>query len=155
MGRRTDIAPQRRLRVVDDPAWEAYQLRLTGMSNAEIVKKGKLGFSSAPEVARAINQRVQLEARKLNDEERDTILAIMLDQCDALIQAYWELALSGSTKDADFVLKTIAQKARLAQLDLPDARQIGQTVLVVDGDEGDYIRALRGGQPDENGAEEE
>jgi hypothetical protein len=149
-----DIAPQRRLRVVDDPGWEAYQLRLQGWSPADIVKKGKLGFSSTAEVTKTINKRVKLEARKMDAEERDTILAIMLDQCDALIKAYWTLAINGSVNDAKFVLDTIRTKAHLAQVDLPDAHMMGQTVLVVSGDEDDYVRALRGGHASENGSKE-
>lgn len=149
-----DIAPQRKLRVVDDPAWEAYQLRLKGWSPAEITKKGKLGYSSPADVTKAINARVKLEARKMDSDERDTVLMIMLDQCDALIKAYWDLAVNGSVNDAKLVLDTIKTKAHLAQVDLPDASSMGQTVLVVSGDETDYVRALRGGHASENGHKE-
>lgn len=139
----------RSLRVVEDPAMEAYKLRLTGLSNAEIAKR-KLGYSSGAEVARAIKVRIEHEARQVAQEERETILQMELDRLDVLQQAYWELAVGGSLDDAKYVLSVIKMRIELNQLHMPDARQIGQTVLIVKGDtEGEYVASL-GGQVSEN-----
>lgn len=132
---------------------EAYKLRQSGLANAEIVKR-KLGFRTAADVSKAIHGRIESEARQVAALERETMLAMENARLDALQSAFWELAVGGSLEDAKFVLSVMEKRWKLNQMDVPDARTVGQTVLVVRGDsEADYVGSL-GGQLPENEDEE-
>lgn len=131
-----------RRRVIPDPVGEAYKLRLSGMSQSEIAKQG-LGYNSAQDVSKAITSRLKHEARLVSADDRSSLLALELDRLDALQAAVWSEAMSGEPKAVDSAVKIIMNRAKLLGLDLPNASEIAQTVLVIRGDEDDYVNTLK------------
>lgn len=141
MAKRKSTDPDQNL-VIQDPELEAYKLRLAGKSAAEIASAG-LGFTSAHQVTKAIASRLDREARSLSSDDRDALLQLELDRLDALQAALWFDAMSGDTRAVDSVHKIILTRLKVLQLDVPDASAMTRTVLVVRGNEDEYIEALK------------
>lgn len=122
-------------------AWQAYQFKLAGMTLTEI--KERLGYRNNAAVAKAISEEMRANAQKLGKDDRETILSIEMARLEFMLNRIWEQVNYGDLKAVDAAVKIIALQARLTQLDQIDAATHTATVLVVGGQEGDYIQKLK------------
>lgn len=122
---------------------EAYKLRVQGYDSNEIAERLMMTPASVREL---INRRMKREANLITNEERQGILHLELARLDALQAAHWEAAMFGDPKSTDAVLKIIALRSKLTNLDIVDPEALRAQVLVVGGSEEDYVRALQRAQ---------
>lgn len=128
--------------VVKSRAQEAYDRKLAGESLADIAEE--MGYASAKVVAHLISDRLGFEAQFLEDQDRKTILALELARLDKQRRALWESAMYGDIR-ANLALLQIADRAvKWSGADTGDVTAGQHTVLVVGGDEQDYLEKLKG-----------
>ena len=128
--------------VVKSRAEEAYERKLSGQSLAEIADE--MGYSSAEAVSHAIKDRMGFEAQFLEEGDRKTILSLELARLDKQRQALWQSAMYGDIR-ANLALLQIADRyVKYSGADLQDVSAGQHTVLVVGGDEQDYLEKLKG-----------
>jgi hypothetical protein len=127
--------------LVQSRAAAAYQLKMAGRSLREIADD--LGYASDVEVAHAITVRMKYEAKFLSEAGRTGLIQLVMDRLEALHQAYWQGALAGDREDAKFVLSVIDRLVRLGQLDSIDTQTQQTQVLVIAGEEQDYVAKLK------------
>jgi hypothetical protein len=65
-----------------------------------------------------------------------------LERLDALQSAYWEEAIGGHIKSAEFILKVINQRSRLLGLEVLPEVSANVNTLIVGGTEDQYVAAL-------------
>jgi hypothetical protein len=122
---------------IQDRAYQAYMDHMAGENWDEIAKKH--GYASVMSVQVEVRQYVMMDEAK-----REEVLALELSRLDALQNAVWDMALMGSTKHVDAVLKVMGQRAKLLGLELlaqgVDSAQ-SKTVVVM-GDTQEFIRSL-------------
>ena len=122
-------------------AEQAYQMRLKGMSPSEI--SAHLQYSDGTAVTRAINERFKIEASQLTSEERESMIAMEMARLDALQAAVWDSAMYGEAKAVDTALKIIQTRVKVAGLDQIDTSTGKNTVLVIGGQQADYVESLK------------
>lgn len=127
--------------IMQSRADEAYERKMAGQSLTDIA--GELGYNSGAEVAQAIRQRMRSEAKFLDEDDRDGILALELARLDKLQFAVWPSAVYGDPKAVDLVLKIMTLRMRVTGVDQPDASAGKHTVLVIGGNEESYVQALK------------
>lgn len=127
--------------VVNSRAEEAYELKLSGKSLREIAIE--LGFDSTADVAKLISNQLKLEAKHLTSVERGGLLQMELDRLDRLQEKCWPAAMMGDPKSVEAVLKIMDRRIRVAGLDAVDTATQQHTILVVGGQEDDYVRKLK------------
>jgi DNA-binding CsgD family transcriptional regulator len=125
--------------VVETRGEAAYRLRRSGKTIREIAQ---ILECQSRDVTDAINSLMKLEAGLITSEERGGILQMEMDRLDALQAAHWDSAMYGDPKSTEAILKIIALRAKFLGLDAIDPESQRQTVLVVGGNEQDYIKAL-------------
>jgi hypothetical protein len=121
-------------------ARQALDLRNKGYSLWEIAELLEI---SEAEARRGLVAATKAAAELLNEGQKAELLAIEVMRLDRLQTPYFDAAMQGDVRAADFVLRVIAQRAKLLGLDQSvtiDARK--QTVIVAGGEQ-DYIAALR------------
>jgi hypothetical protein len=127
---------------IQDRAYQAYMDHMAGENWDEIAKKH--GYASVMSVQVEVRQYVQRAAVMMDEAKREEVLALELSRLDALQNAVWDMALMGSTKHVDAVLKVMGQRAKLLGLELlaqgVDSAQ-SKTVVVM-GDTQEFIRSL-------------
>jgi hypothetical protein len=127
--------------VVATRAMEAYQRKMAGWTMREIADD--LGYASDVEVANAITRQMKSEAKFLTDAGRAGILQLEIDRLEALHRAYFQSAVNGDREDAKFVLSVADRLIRLTQLDSIDTKTQQAQVLVISGQEEDYVAKLK------------
>jgi hypothetical protein len=127
--------------VVATRAMEAYQRKMAGWTLREIADD--LGYASDVEVANAITRQMKSEAKFLTDAGRAGILQLEIDRLEALHRAYFQSAVNGDREDAKFVLSVADRLIRLTQLDSIDTKTQQAQVLVISGQEEDYVAKLK------------
>jgi len=127
--------------LVRSRAWHAYQLKMAGLSLAEIAERQ--GFSSPGAVAKAIKDEIMSAAREIPKEDRDTILQLEMDRLNFAQSKIWPSVEYGDLKAIETLLKIIQVRSKLQGLDMIDPTSGTNTVLVVGGSEADYIERLR------------
>lgn len=123
----------------DELAEQAYRMRLRGMDYRDIAHELQL---MPDQVLRYIDSRMKRAANDLSSVEKQGILQLELDRLNALQDAHWDAAMHGDPKSTDAVLKVMALRAKLLQLDTMEVSTTQQTVLVVGGDEHEFLEAL-------------
>ena len=126
----------------------AYQLRLAGHDWPHIA--AKLNYRSGPNAEDAVrkwlyrtNEARQKEWAVTKDQMHTDAINSECDRLDALQAAYWQDAIEGDIPSANFVLKVIAQRAKLLGLETQAAQVTHQlNTLVVGGTESEYVAAL-------------
>lgn len=143
-------------------AQRIYHLRRSGMSFPEIAKMvdREHQVNWIMEMYRAYATQL---SQQFTGNERRMLAQIELDRLDALQFSWWEMAQLDD-KAAGVVLKVMAMRQKLLQLDMPDPsdRNVQQTVLVIGNDKQEWMAALEHGRnlhsrgrDDEDEAEEE
>lgn len=126
---------------MQDPLASAYAEKLAGKPLSEIA--ANYGYDTS-ELGRLIRERLNKESRFLNSDERESLVALELARLDTLMQAHWPLAVQHRDKDSSaVVMNCIKLRIQLLKLDLADASMGAQTVLVVAGEEKDFIKGLK------------
>lgn len=110
------------------------------MSHSEIAGEG-LGYS-ADEIGRIIRDRMEREVRHLDGETRKSLVALEVARLDALQAALWPRAMRGDEKAISEVRQLILARVKVLGLDLADVSS-ATTVLVIRGDEEEYIELLK------------
>lgn len=126
-----------------DKGYEAYQLRMQGMSWEEIANT--VGYATGKSASVEVRRYVTDAATRLDKEQREEVLTIELDRLDALLNAVWTPAMSGDTRAVDSCLKIIGTRAKLLALDQLSATTTNVTnnTVVVTGKTEDFIRTLQ------------
>lgn len=127
--------------LVKSRAEEAYEMKLAGKPLREIADE--LGYDDTSEVSRAINSQMKMGAEFMSVEERSGILQIELDRLDRLHEKLWPSAMMADLKSVEAVLHIHDRRMKAAQMDKTDTATQQHTVLVVGGQEADYIKTLK------------
>jgi len=126
-------------------ARQIYHLRTGGVPFVEIADQMQTSTAVVIEYYRGY---VVEAAKSLTTDERRLAIATELNRLDSLQSAYWNDALSGEVKSAEFVLKVMTHRAKLMGLDqLGSGEQTeGARVLIVGGDQASFLAALQAGR---------
>lgn len=128
-----------------DPVEQIYHLKKAGRSFREIAKEVDLPAAACMKLYSSYMTEL---AQGISSEQRDIDLQMELERLDALHNAYWDHAISGDLKAAEFVLKVGAQRGKFQKFDAlspTDTQQIAN-ILVVGGTKEDFIKALAEGR---------
>jgi hypothetical protein len=136
--------------VAHDRAYEAHQLRLTGLDWKAIAER--VGYLDGKVAATAVNAYLQKVALEQAPEHRRHALDLELGRLDQLQAAFYPNALAGDVIAANFVLKVIARRCAVLGFDKPDddAGATARTIVVA-GSEQEYIAALQRAAQGTNG----
>lgn len=126
---------------IHSTAWHAYQLKIAGLSLREIADR--LHYTSGAAVAKAIRDEMIRDAKDIEPDTRETLLEMEVARLDYMQSKVWLGVEAGDPKSIDAALKIIALRVRLEGLDQVDATKGQQTVLVVGGEEGEYVAKLK------------
>lgn len=126
----------------------AHQLRLAGYDWFQVAHK--LDYSSAYSAEMAVYKWLRKTAddskdlSRTKEQLRAEAVTQELARLDRLQATYWQDAIEGDIPSATFVLRVIAQRARLLGLEQTVNAEIVNQVntLVVGGDESSYVSAL-------------
>lgn len=127
--------------LVRSKAWHAYQLKLAGMSMVEIADR--LNFTSGAAVGKAIQDEMSTNAKDIEPDDRETLLNLEVDRLDYAQSKIWMAVEAGDFKAIELLLKIVTLRTRLRGLDTFDAAVGQHTVLVVGGQEAEYIEKLK------------
>lgn len=116
-------------------------MRLRSKSYAQIADE--LGWESPHAVAQAIATRMKSDATRLTYEERESILQMEMDRLDELRAAHYEAAMLGDLRSGEMLLKITDRVVKLNQLDRVDTQTQTHAVLVIGGQEQDYVSKLK------------
>lgn len=147
----SDEKPKKSLRLADEAidgelvktrAMEAYEKKIAGWSLSEIAED--MGFSSVNDVSQAISRQVTHEVQFLEESDRETILGLELARLDALWKALYPSATYGDPRAVLACLQISDRRMKWSGTDMPDMAKGQHTVLVVGGDESNYLEKLKG-----------
>lgn len=127
-----------------EPAHQAHELRMTGMSWADVARR--TGYSSASTCQMAVSAYYQRVAMEMTAERQRLAREQILAQLDELIQAWRALALTGDKDAAAVYLKVLAQRARIERVEDEDRTKGGgtRTIVIHSGaSEEEYVSGLR------------
>lgn len=124
-----------------EKSYLAYNLKMAGLSMTEIAER--LDYPSTNAAVMAIRNHIQEDARGQSSEFRQNLLQMELDRLDFMLSRIWPQIEHGDLKAVDSGVKIIQTQARIAGIDQIDASTKVQQVLVVSGDEKDYISKLK------------
>ena len=127
--------------VVKTRAQEAYELKLGGKTLDQIADE--LGYASNTEVAHAISSQMKSEAQFLTSAGRAGILQMEMDRLDRLQQSVWPSAMMGDPRSVDAALKVMDRRIKITGLDSVDTQTQQHQVLVIGGQEQDYVNKLK------------
>ena len=118
-----------------------WHLRCAGMDFAEISKE--LNLSTAECVSRFREFQTDL-IKSVSLDKREQMAHLEIARIDAIQFPQYMAALAGDLKAAEFVLKAIALRARLAQLDAinPNVGENRTQILIAGGTKEEYLAAL-------------
>lgn len=124
-----------------EKSYLAYNLKMAGLSMTEIADR--LDYPSANAVTMAIRNHIQSDARGQTSEFRQNLLQLELDRLDYMLSRIWPQIEHGDLKAVDTGIKIVQTQSRIAGVDQADASQHVQQVLVISGEEKDYIAKLK------------
>ena len=126
-------------------AAQIYHAKLAGLSFDEISDRFHITADKAIDLYR---QRVVQAGKLFGGSDRKLVKQIELDRLDALQAPYWLAATSGDIKAGEFVLKVIALRMKLENLDqsVVDSSSEMSRVLIVGGSQAEFLEALRQGK---------
>lgn len=115
------------------------QLRVQGWTEQQIADELNCELIY---VRQQIAKRMNHEADLTSAEERQVLLQLERDRLDGLVKAHWLAATNGDPRSSDVVLKCIQTRIKLEKLDAEDISAGNSTVLVIGGQEKDYLATL-------------
>lgn len=126
----------------EDLAYTAYRLQQAGHDWQTIADS--VGYQNAKTAEVCVRQYLQKAALEVSADQRREALELELARTGRLINAYWDIALAGEVKAAEFVLKVITLRARLQGLD-ENAEKTNATTktIVIAGTPQEYSAALQ------------
>lgn len=128
--------------VEEEQAYSAHRMQQAGHDWATIAEA--VGYANAKTAEVRVRHYLQKAALEVNHERRMEALALTLGRSDRLLAAYWESALGGEVRHAEFVLKVLAYQAGLQKLDELTAVAGGTSkTIVITGSTEDYVGALQ------------
>lgn len=119
----------------------AYDMLLAGKSHSEIADE--LGFNRVEDVTKTIEARMNHWATSMRAKDRIHILAVELARLDKLHAAFWDAAQDGDVSSGKFVLEVAKERNKLNKMYEPEAQVNQAAVLVVGGQEQDYVDNLK------------
>lgn len=102
-----------------------------------------LGYEDSKSITRAINEQLKVEATFFVANDRQALLRMSLYRLDALRSAVWPAAMHGDPLSVDRALKIEQQYMKASGTDIPDTQVDKHMVLVVGGQEKDYVAKLK------------
>lgn len=93
-----------------DPAYEAYLLRQSGRSWAEVARR--TGYDNVEHCSAAVLVFFQTQAVQEAAELRDKAFELEMERLDALQASAWDAAMEGNLDAANFVLKISVQRGK-------------------------------------------
>ncbi len=127
----------------EERAMIAHKLRIAGAPWREVAKA--VGYNSATSAQIEVTKMLQTVGIRQLNERRQEAFDLEDDRLEELHQTYWPMAMAGSEKAADIVLKVIDKRMRLWGLDqmhtAPAA--IGKQTIVISAEPEDFVRDLR------------
>ena len=123
-------------------AHAAQQLLVSGHTWQEIAQM--TGYSSAAAAKMSVRTMRQRAALALDADLRREMLDLEMDRLTEMLRAYWPTAMAGEVKHAEFVLKVIAQQAKMLGLEeLHTQTQQSSRTIIIAGDPANYANMLR------------
>lgn len=116
-------------------------MKQAGVSLSEIA--AELELEHAEEVITLLAETYKQDAAYYTSDDRMGLLALEMARLEAVIYANWASMQMGDAKSADNVLKAIAMEIKLGRLDTPDTAVNQAQILLVSGQEQDYIAKLK------------
>jgi hypothetical protein len=147
-----DAGPARRRRsngngddvevIVHDRAYDAHQLRLTGLDWPEIA--GRVGYLDGRIASMAVTAFLQKTAAEQAHDHRRQALHLELARLDQLQSAFYPAAMAGDIAAANVVLKVINRRCSVMGFDKVDDDLTGTArTIVVGGNSEEYIASLK------------
>lgn len=127
--------------VVKTKAEMAYELKLGGKSLVWIADH--LGYRSDMEVVKAINAQMKQGAEYLTEAGRGGIFQMEMDRLDRLQEKVWPSAMTGDPKSVLSALQIHDRRVKLAGLDRVDTQTDQHTVMIIGGEEQDFVDKLK------------
>lgn len=127
--------------VSQDRAFLAYNAKLAGFSHAEIADR--LDYPSAAAVYADIKRHLEAAVQRQPADTREAMLQMERDRLDFLQSRVWPQCEYGDLKAIEAALKIINTRIKLESFDAIDSSAHVNTVLVVGGEERDYISKLK------------
>ena len=124
---------------------QIYHAKLAGFNFDEISER----FGVTADEAIALYRKRVVQASKLfHGNDREMVKQIELDRLDELQKPFYLAATSGDLKSAEYVLKVIAMRMKLHQLDqsVVDSASEMSRVLIVGGTQAEFLEALKQGR---------
>jgi hypothetical protein len=121
-------------------ARRAYDMRQQGRSWWDIAEE--LGISEQL-AQRRVDEAIARASQLIDDYTKRSMLAMEIGRLDRLQQAFWDDAIGGDVRSAEFILKVSAQRTKLLGLDDMTSNQQTISTVIVQGTSNEYIEALR------------
>jgi orotate phosphoribosyltransferase-like protein len=118
----------------------AYQMRRRGMSLVDIADELHVGPKAVQDM---ISSRFRQLSEERTDQDKRDILDMENDRLDYYLAKLWPSIEYGDPKAITAALAIHDRKMKANQLDKPDAQVAQSTILVVGGQEEDYIAKLK------------
>jgi len=130
---------------VVDPSERIWYLRCAGLSFVEIAAQLQMDPSA---VIRRFREYQLYLAKDVSLEKREQQAHMVMSQLDALQYPFYEQAMTGDVKSAEFVLKVIQTRMKLFNLDAanPNTESGQQQILIVGNSKEEFLSALQHGR---------
>ena len=122
-----------------------WYLRCAGLQVPEIAAQLQM---NEDDVIRRFREYQLYLAKDVSLEKREQQAHMVLSQLDALQYPYFEAAMTGDVKSAEFVLKVIQTRMKLFNLDAanPSTESGKQQILIVGTSKEEFLEALQNGK---------
>ena len=118
----------------------AYLMKMKGLSLSDIAAELHIGVSTVNEL---ITNRFRVEAENMTSEDRIAVLAMERDRLNFYLAKLWPSIEYGDVKAISLALGVHDRIMKAHYFDRPDSDTQAQQILVVGGEEEDYIAALK------------
>lgn len=119
----------------------AFAMRKAGKSNKQICER--LGYDNTAQLQRDLNKRYEWESEFITSQGRESLLALQVARLEQLLEGLWPAASLGDPQSVDKALKVIESISKHTNVTIPDSQSGQATVLVVGGQEADYVSKLK------------
>lgn len=119
----------------------AWGMKQAGISLSEIAEE--LNLETTDAAYALLQEQFTRDSVYFTASERMALLALEMARLETVIAANWPSMLMADAKSADTVLKAIALQIKLGKLDTPDSSMDKTQILVISGQETEYIEGLR------------
>jgi hypothetical protein len=121
--------------------YDAWQMRLRGTDWQQICKT--VGFSSVKVAQVEVRAYIMESMVRIDSEHREEVLHTELSRLDELMDAVWDMAMTGDTKAVDSVLKVINTRMKLLGLDVQQEVTVNNNTVLVHGTSEEFISRLQ------------